>query len=42
MKPGKVLVVGFCSLFWGLTVRKTWQNTISGYLCSCNYPIETL
>ena len=35
-KPVKFFVIGFCSLFWGLTVHKTWQNTIGGYECLCN------
>ena len=34
--PAKFFVVAFCSLFGGLTVHKTWQNTIVGYVCSCN------
>ena len=25
MKPGEVLYVYFCRLFWGLTLQKTWQ-----------------
>jgi len=28
-KPGKVLCGIFCLLFWGLTLHKTWQNTIN-------------
>ena len=40
--PVKLFVVGFCSLSWALRVQKTWQNTIGGYVCSRNLPIETL
>ena len=42
MKPRKVLCCRFLFAFWGLTVHKTWQNTLRNYACSCNKPTETL